>query len=88
MIRILLATSLACAVSAPAMAATLRNLDPEPTRVTVSEDGIRSEVEVASGETRTLCEGGCFITFANGEMLPLTGSESVVVEGGAGRIEP
>ena len=86
MIRTLLALLLAAFVATPSLAATLRNLDAEATRVTVTEGGVRNEIELAAGETRTVCESGCFLTFASGEMLPLTGPESVVIKDGRGRL--
>ena len=70
-----------------AQAAMVENLDAETVRVIVSEDGVRREVELTTGATQTLCENGCFMTLPNGDMLPLSGPERVLIKDGAGRIE-
>ena len=87
MLRILSVSLLALVVSGPlASAAVLENRDADAVRVTVSENGVRTEVEIAAGTTTTVCEDGCFVTFPDGDMLPLTGAETVAIENGKGRI--
>ena len=65
-------------------AATLTNKDPDSQTIVVTEDGVKSEVAIASGESVTICDGGCFLTLPNGDRAALAGSEDVdIVNGGA-----
>ena len=70
-----------------AHAATLENKDADTQTVTVTEDGVRNEVAVATGEVITFCNDGCFITMPNGDRAALSGNESVQIVGGAAIIK-
>lgn len=64
-------------------AASLENKDGSTQTVTVTEDGVRNELAVASGEVINFCGGGCFITMPNGDRAALSGNESVQIVDGA-----
>ena len=72
----------------PAAAVSLQNRDAEPIKVIVTVLGVRTDVEVAPNAGATICEAGCFLTFPNGEVLPLAGTERVIYETGRGRLQP
>ena len=65
-----------------AFASEITNLDGESHIVTITQDGIRSDYTIDSGSSVTVCESGCFILFPSGTMLPLSGDESLDIEGG------
>ena len=69
-----------------ASAATVKNLDGESHTLVVSEGGSQSEVSVGAGETIDICPDGCFITLPNGDRQVLTGTDTLEIEGGVGRI--
>jgi len=66
-----------------AHAASLENKDGSTQTVTVTEDGVRNELAVATGEVINFCSGGCFITMPNGDRAALSGSETVQIVDGA-----
>jgi hypothetical protein len=70
-----------------ALAASAVNLDSEPRTLIVTEDGARSELAIAAGETVEFCASGCFVTLPNGDREALTGSETLEISGGAARIK-
>ncbi len=78
-----LLTTLGLLGTSLAQAATLENKDSDTQTVTVTEDGVRNELAVATGEVITFCNDGCFITMPNGDRAALSGSESVQIVGGA-----
>lgn len=82
----LIVTGMSGGFVAQAGAVTLTNSDSTEQIVTVTESGKRSEVALAASESVELCEKGCFMSFPSGDMLPLKGAETVVVESGKGRI--
>jgi hypothetical protein len=53
----------------------------------VTEGGNKSELALAGGETVDFCPSGCFVTMPNGDIEALTGSETVEISGGVGRIK-
>ncbi len=71
----LLATSAANAMS-------LLNSDTSEVALTVTVDGIRTEVVVAPNTTVQVCDKGCFIALPGGEMAVFKGTENVSVQGG------
>ncbi|GAB4356506.1 MAG: hypothetical protein Kow0026_16310 [Oricola sp.] len=67
-----------------ASGASLTNKDPDSHTVIVTEGGVKNEFAVASGETITFCDNGCFLTLPNGDRAALAGSENVeIVDGEA-----
>ena len=64
-------------------AASLENKDSNTQTVTVTEDGVRNELAVASGEVINFCGSGCFITMPNGDRAALSGNEAVQIVDGA-----
>ena len=75
------------AVGSTAYAASAVNLDSEPRTLIVTEGGSRSELSLAAGESVEFCSGGCFVTMPNGDREALTGSETIEISGGVGRIK-
>jgi hypothetical protein len=75
------------AVGGTAFGASAVNLDSEPRTLIVTEGGSKSELSLAGGETVEFCSGGCFVTMPNGDREVLTGSETVEISGGVGRIK-
>ena len=75
------------AASASAHAAQITNSDADQVMLLVTENGERSELVVAGGETVSACDAGCFLSTPSGDRLVLTGSETVVISGGVARIQ-
>ncbi len=75
------------AVSGAAFGASAVNLDSETRTLIVTEGGSKSELSLAGGETVEFCPTGCFVTMPNGDREALTGSETVEISGGVGRIK-
>lgn len=69
-----------------ATAAEIENAGSGLEKVSVTEGKGRSEVMLSAGETAEFCASGCFVTFSNGDIVALDGSETVRIEDGAGRI--
>ena len=74
-------------MSNAAQAASAVNLNSEPRTLIVTENGSKSELAIAAGETVEFCSGGCFVTMPNGDREALTGSETVEISGGVGKIK-
>ncbi len=70
-----------------AFGASAVNKDAEPRTLVVTEDGNKMELALASGETVEFCSGGCFVTMPNGDREALTGTETIEISGGVGRIK-
>ena len=75
------------AVNGSAHAASAVNLDSEPRTLIVTEGGNKSELPLGGGESVDFCPNGCFVTMPNGDIEALTGSETVEISGGVGRIK-
>ena len=73
-------------LASAAQAVQLRNLDTAERVVTITENGVRSDQVLKPGAEIDVCASGCFLTIESGDMLPLTGSEIVVIEVGRARI--
>ena len=86
MLKFSLAAAAIFAVSGHSFAASAVNLDSEPRTILVTEGGNQSEIAIGAGETIDFCPGGCFVTMPNGDREALTGSETVEISGGVGRI--
>lgn len=69
-----------------AFAASVVNRDSEPQTIVVTEGGSQSEIVVGAGETIEFCAAGCFVTMPNGDREVLTGSETVEISEGRGRV--
>ncbi|MBX3569152.1 MAG: hypothetical protein KF914_13905 [Rhizobiaceae bacterium] len=85
--KYLVAVATVIALGGAAHAASAVNLDAEPRVLIVTEGGARSELTLAAGETVDFCSGGCFVTLPNGDREALTGTETLEIQGGAGRIK-
>lgn len=70
-----------------AFGASAVNRDAEPRTLIVTEGGTKTELALAGGETVEFCAGGCFVTMPNGDREALTGSETIEISGGVGRIK-
>ena len=75
------------AMTSVASAASVINRDAEAQTLMVTEGADKAELTVGPGETLEFCEGGCFVTMPNGDRQALTGSETVVISGGAATIK-
>ncbi|MBZ0217856.1 MAG: hypothetical protein K8F25_14960 [Fimbriimonadaceae bacterium] len=69
-------------IAAPAFAMSITNKDDESRLVVITENGTRSERDVASNETVQLCEQGCFITFPDGTLTAYQGDEKIAIRRG------
>ena len=87
MLKTLVATLCLLATGASAQAASAVNLDSEPRTLIVTEGGNKSELALAGGESVDFCPSGCFVTMPNGDIEALTGSETVEISGGVGRVK-
>jgi hypothetical protein len=70
-----------------ALAASAVNKDSEPRTLVVTEGSGKTELQINPGETIQFCLKGCFVTFPNGDLEALTGSETIVISGGVARIQ-
>ncbi|MCV0377621.1 hypothetical protein [Nitratireductor sp.] len=69
-----------------AFAASAVNLDSEAHTLVVTEGGSQTELVVGAGETIEFCAAGCFVTMPNGDREVLSGSETIEISGGKGRV--
>lgn len=67
-------------------AVTITNLDTEERILTVTENGVRSEIVIGPKAKISTCENGCFVSFPAGDIMVFKGKEDVAVEGGKGRL--
>lgn len=74
------------AMSGTGMTASAVNLDSEPRTLIVTEGGSKSELALAAGETVEFCPSGCFVTMPNGDREVLTGTETIEISGGVGKV--
>lgn len=77
-------TSMLSATAANAV--ELVNADAEPRMIVVTENGRRVDVEVPAGAKINVCPTGCFLAFPSGEVLPMRGPESVLIQNGKARL--
>lgn len=70
------------AATGAASSASLTNKDADSHTVVVTEGGVKNELAIASGETVTFCNGGCFLTLPNGDRAALAGPETVEIVNG------
>ena len=75
------------AMSGAGMTASAVNKDAEPRTLIVTEGGSKTELALAAGETVEFCPAGCFVTMPNGDREALTGSETIEISGGVGRVK-
>lgn len=80
--RVSVAVIAMLAVTGAASSASLTNKDADSHTVVVTEGGVKNELAIASGETVTFCNGGCFLTLPNGDRAALAGPESVEIVNG------
>ena len=75
------------AVGGSALAASVVNKDSEIRTLIVTEGGSKTKLALHPGETVEFCPNGCFVTWPNGDLEPLTGSETIEISGGVARIK-
>jgi hypothetical protein len=85
--KVLVAAIAFLAVGGSAFAASAVNKDAETRTLIVTDDGGKTELALAAGETVEFCPKGCFVTLPNGDLEALTGSETVEISGGVARIK-
>jgi hypothetical protein len=73
--------------TAPAVGATVTNLDTAPQVLLVTEGGTRLELMVPASESIEFCSEGCFVTFPNGDKQALSGSEIIELSGGGAKFK-
>lgn len=84
--KILITLSVLALSTGAVHAASAVNKDSEVHTLVVTEGSNRTELVIAAGETVDFCQEGCFVTMPNGDREALTGSETVEIVGGKGRI--
>jgi hypothetical protein len=84
--KILVTLASLLGLSGSAYSASVINLDAEARTIIVTEGGSQSELAVAAGQTVEFCPSGCFVTMPNGDREALTGTETVEISEGKGRI--
>ncbi|HEY4192511.1 MAG TPA: hypothetical protein VGM46_07675 [Mesorhizobium sp.] len=87
MLKSVVLAGMLVAGASSAYAASAVNNDGETRTLIVTEGGSKSELALASGETAEFCPKGCFVTLPNGDLTPLTGSETVEISGGVAHIK-
>ena len=80
--RVPVAVLVLLAATIAANGATLTNKDADSQTVVVTEGGVKNELAIASGESVTFCNNGCFLTLPNGDRAVLAGQESVEIING------
>jgi hypothetical protein len=80
--KFVVAVLLSAASAGSAFAASVKNDDASAQTIVVTEGSSKTELQVGSGETVEFCNGGCFVTFPNGDREALTGGETVEIKGG------
>jgi hypothetical protein len=80
--RVSVAVIAMLAATGAASSASLTNKDADNHTVVVTEGGVKNELAIASGETVTFCNGGCFLTLPNGDRAALAGPETVEIVNG------
>ena len=70
-----------------ALAASVVNKDSEIRTLIVTEGGGKTKFALHAGETVEFCPNGCFVTWPNGDLEALTGSETIDISGGVARIK-
>lgn len=75
------------AVGGSTFAASVVNKDSEVRTLVVTEGGGKTKLPLHAGETAEFCPNGCFVTWPNGDLEALTGSETIEISGGVARIK-
>ena len=83
----LVAASAVLAVGGSALAASVVNKDSEIRTLIVTQGSGKTKLALHAGETVEFCPNGCFVTWPNGDLEPLTGSETIEISGGIARIK-
>lgn len=86
--KVAIGAMLALSFSIPSLyAATVANNDSSAQTIVVTEGASKREMLVAPGETVDFCNGGCFVTFPNGDREALKGDETITISGGKATIQ-
>ena len=81
--KVALGAVLALSFSMPGLyAATVSNNDSAAQTIVVTEGASKREMLIAPAETVDFCDGGCFVTFPNGDREALKVDEKIVISGG------
>lgn len=81
--KVALGAVLALSFAVPSLyAASVSNNDAAQQTIVVTEGVAKREMLIAAGETVEFCDGGCFVTFPNGDREALKGDEKIVISGG------
>jgi hypothetical protein len=80
--KFVVAVLLSAVSTGSAFAASVKNDDASAQTIVVTEGSSKTELQVGAGETVEFCNGGCFVTFPNGDREALKGSEAVEIKGG------
>lgn len=75
------------AVGGSTFAASVVNKDSEIRTLNVTDGGRKMKLPLHPGETVEFCPNGCFVTWPNGDLEALTGSETIEISGGVARIK-
>ena len=76
------AVGVGVSVSNLAFSMSITNQDGEARKVVITENGVRSEHDIAAGDTAQICDQGCFITFPDGTLTAYKGGENIVIRNG------
>ena len=87
MLKSLAAAIAVLAVGGSASAASVVNKDTKIRTLIVTEGGSKTKLALHAGETVQFCPNGCFVTWPNGDLEALTGSETIDISGGVARIK-
>jgi len=80
--KLVVAVLLSALSAGSAFAASVKNDEASTQTIVVTEGSSKTELQVGAGETVEFCNGGCFVTFPNGDREALKGSETVEIKGG------
>lgn len=80
--KFVVAVLLSAVSAGSAFAASVKNDEASAQTIVVTEGSSKTELQVGAGETVEFCNGGCFVTFPNGDREALKGSEAVEIKGG------
>ncbi|ESZ72286.1 hypothetical protein X727_08075 [Mesorhizobium sp. L103C119B0] len=85
--RSLVAAIAVLAVGGSALAARVVNKDSQIRTLIVTQGSGKTKLALHAGEIVEFCPNGCYVTWPNGDLEALTGSESIEISGGVARIK-
>ncbi|MEM1378317.1 MAG: hypothetical protein AAGG69_13105 [Pseudomonadota bacterium] len=87
LLKIIIAGLAPALAAQTSFAADVSNDDAASITLIVTENGVRSEVVLAAGQSQSICAAGCFLTLPNGDRVVLSGAETVSIANGRALIE-